>query len=845
MKRRYTAAAAMMMVLGLCASASAAFDENLNDYTLDTMIVEADAIKNKFGDTITEQSYYRTGGDVKVITREEIEKRHYTDVSEAIKRIPGVVFRNPGYRGGEYGSSEFNNTVSINGDDRVIVLVDGRRVDNPASARMGTKSYYDDWSGAGNKSTGVNIDQVINMEAVDKIEVIKGPGASVYGSDAAGGVINIITRKGGATNTGSIDLATGSWDKHKYSLSYSGSAGNDNSWHYFVSANRDMSGNTKYKDSGTGQDATFYGSKYKEDGVNLRIDKDFNDKQNLKIWYNFKQGHDGYPIAPPKMKYYNEEYWNKLMFTTMVGWLDENNKVYHKPTGWNTQWNVPPYSEWYPGYYGPTDVDCSGYTNFFQVDGAYGSYNSFKNNDLDITYTFNKENGMDSFVRIYNQTHTYSGVDEYVWGVTYDKDGNPIKLNGSTGQKDADGNNVFYDLYEKYTSMYPNGATAEELKQFMRDNLVPFPGNESAMSEWIAKTGGLKAESRWNTEKNRGIQLQLAKSVGIHDIIGNVNYGKAKVVSKSIQRDGSLKITDTKRDTISTYIQDKIHVSDKWDITPAVRYNYYKAFSITDGSAGDGKGSSHQLTPTINTQYMFDDTSSMYFSWTRIYRPIKQGDYDTKDKLYSEPLKDEKGAAYTLGFKKDLSSKTTATVNYNWTHMTNAIATLPCIDTKTGTMTTTPINAREDKKAFNLTLDHQFDDHFMMSASYAHAKNEWKAKGGWSLDPEWPFKNPSDVNTYINSLRPQNHYSLNMSYENRGLYTGLLTNWYTGNPSGFSSRQFLVLDWNLNYEITKDMNAYITVTNLTNEAYETSFHSTYGAYSMPGRCIMVGMKYKF
>lgn len=58
MKRRYTAAAAMMMVMGLCASASAAFDENLNDYTLDAMVVEADAVKNKFGDTITEQSYY-------------------------------------------------------------------------------------------------------------------------------------------------------------------------------------------------------------------------------------------------------------------------------------------------------------------------------------------------------------------------------------------------------------------------------------------------------------------------------------------------------------------------------------------------------------------------------------------------------------------------------------------------------------------------------------------------------------------------------------------------------------------------------------------------------------------
>lgn len=44
-KMQYTAAAAMMMVMGLCATANAAFDENLNDYTLDTMVVEADAAK--------------------------------------------------------------------------------------------------------------------------------------------------------------------------------------------------------------------------------------------------------------------------------------------------------------------------------------------------------------------------------------------------------------------------------------------------------------------------------------------------------------------------------------------------------------------------------------------------------------------------------------------------------------------------------------------------------------------------------------------------------------------------------------------------------------------------------
>lgn len=804
MKRRYTAAAAMMMVMGLCASASAAFDENLNDYTLDTVVVEADAVKNKFGDTITEQSYYRTGGDVKVITREEIEKRHYTDVSEAIKRIPGVVFRNPGYRGGEYGSSIYNNTVSINGDDRVIILVDGRRVDNAASTRLGS-------SGAtGNKSTGVNLDQVTNMENVDKIEVIKGPGASVYGADATGGVINIITRKGGQTNKGSIDLATGSWDKHKYAISYSGSAGSDNSFHYFVSANRDMSGDTKFKDGDTGKTGTLYGGRYKEDGVNVRIDKDFNDKQNLKIWYNYKDGKDGYPICTPRLRYFNAKDWADTAFKLTTGILDENNKIVGDPLWWNGN-KLP------------------GYINMFQVDGAFGSYNSFKNNDLDIQYTFNKENGMDSFFRVYNQTHTYTGRDVYKWA------------------KDSQGNfysNTSMVLRDEYNKLYPNGATAEQLQQFIKDHIVPFPGDEDAMKEWVKENGGVGEPNRWSIEKNRGAQLQYAKTIGQNDIIASVTYDKSKLYSKSI-RNGVTNVSHTDRTTITGYIQDKIHASDKWDITPALRYSHYKSFNTsTGGNKIDGKGASNEFTPTLNTEYMFDDTSSMYFGWTKIMRPIKQGDYTNTNTYQSVPLDDEKGNVFTLGVKKDITDKTTVAVHYDWTKMSNSIARLPVVHE--GSLVYSPVNAKEDKKSINLTLDHQFDEHFTLSASYSHMKDKWMAKDGWSLDPSWGYKNPQDVNTAINSLRPANQYALNLSYENGKLYTGLLTNWYTGcSRTAFTDKQFLVLDWNVNYEFTKDLAAYLLVNNLTNEAYQTAYSTTYGGASMPGRCIMVGMKYTF
>ncbi len=801
-KMQYTAAAAMMMVMGLCATANAAFDENLNDYTLDTMVVEADAAKNKFGDTITEQSYYRTGGDVKVITREEIEKRHYTDLTEAIKRIPGVTFQNPGYRGGEYGYQFYNNGVSINGDTRVIILVDGRRVDNGASTRVGDNTKK------GTKSTGVNLDQVTNMENVDKIEVIKGPGASVYGSDALGGVINIITRKGAADNKGSIDLATGSWDKHKYALSYSGSAGEDKSWHYFVSANRDMSGDTKYKDGSVGETGTLGGSNYKEDGVNIRVDKDFNDKQSLKVWYNFKQGRDGYPIATPNLKYWNEKDWKDIIFKAAVGQLDENNKLVGGTLSGDSR---------NPGYH-----------NLYALDGAvYGSFSKFKNNDWDIQYTFDKDNGMESFVRVYDQNHRYAHRDKYRWGIDSNK------------------------MTDAYKEAFPNGATDAQLQEWIDKNLAPFPGGDKdKIKEWLEKTGGAATEpTSWTEEKNRGVQLQVAKSVGVNDIIASVTYDKSKNFSKKIEDNGSIKESHVTRKSLQAYLQDKIHISDKWDITPSIRYAKYSSFETTnDNGTSQGKGDTHLITPVINTQYMFDDTSSMYFGWTKVFRPLKEGDYNSVDGVFKTPLEDEEGDAWTLGVRKELSDKTSVAVHYDWTRMSNAIATLPIWDDKEGKLTSTAVNAKEDKQSFNITLDHQFDEHLTLSASYSHMKDEWKAKSGWVLDPSWGYNRPDDINTAINSLRPANHYSLNLSYENGKLYTGLLTNWYTGcSDYAFTDNDFLVLDWNINYQITDDITAYALVTNLTNEAYETSYNAWNGVGSaaMPGRCFMVGMKYTF
>ena len=83
------------------------------------------------------------------------------------------------------------------------------------------------------------------------------------------------------------------------------------------------------------------------------------------------------------------------------------------------------------------------------------------------------------------------------------------------------------------------------------------------------------------------------------------------------------------RPTLSGYVQDKIFISDKWELTPSLRYVRYGAADVTyvdmdtDEYTSVHIGSAHALTPSLNTQYAFDDKTSAYLGWSHVYRPIK------------------------------------------------------------------------------------------------------------------------------------------------------------------------------------------------------------------------------
>jgi len=132
-----------------------------------------------------EQAVEDAPASITVIGQEELQKKAYRDVTDALRDVPGVVIT-----GG--GSS---SDISIRGmsSGYTMLLVDGRR-QNSRETRP--------------NSDGAGIEQgwLPPLAAIERIEVVRGPMSSLYGSDAMGGVVNIITRKVPQVWSGSVSV---------------------------------------------------------------------------------------------------------------------------------------------------------------------------------------------------------------------------------------------------------------------------------------------------------------------------------------------------------------------------------------------------------------------------------------------------------------------------------------------------------------------------------------------------------------------------------------------------------------------------------------------------------------
>ncbi|MCX9579525.1 ligand-gated channel protein [Vibrio cholerae] len=166
----------LSVTLGLMFSASAfAQDATKTD---ETMVVTAAGYA---------QVIQNAPASISVISREDLESRYYRDVTDALKSVPGVTVTG--------GGDTTDISIRGMGSNYTLILVDGKR----QTSRQ-TRPNSD--------GPGIEQGWLPPLQAIERIEVIRGPMSTLYGSDAIGGVINIITRKDQQQWSGNVQLST-------------------------------------------------------------------------------------------------------------------------------------------------------------------------------------------------------------------------------------------------------------------------------------------------------------------------------------------------------------------------------------------------------------------------------------------------------------------------------------------------------------------------------------------------------------------------------------------------------------------------------------------------------------
>lgn len=188
------------LALGLCVPipgpAQTARDLTQLDLA-DLMNVEVTSVSKR------EQKVSTAGAAIYVISQEDIGRSGATSIPDLLRMVPGIHVAQ---------INAHTWAISIRGftdkyGDKVLVMIDGRSVYTPLTS-------------------GVNWDQQdVPLEDIERIEVIRGPGGTMWGANAVNGVINIITKSARATQGGLISAAAGSQEAGRGLVQYGGQIG--------------------------------------------------------------------------------------------------------------------------------------------------------------------------------------------------------------------------------------------------------------------------------------------------------------------------------------------------------------------------------------------------------------------------------------------------------------------------------------------------------------------------------------------------------------------------------------------------------------------------------------------
>jgi iron complex outermembrane receptor protein len=174
----------------------------------DLMNIEVTSVSKK------EQKLSRTAAAIFVITQEDIRRSGATNIPDLLRIVPGLDVAQVNSSTWAISSRGFNDQFA----NKLLVLMDGRTVYSPLFSGV----FWDV--------------QQVPLAIIERIEVIRGPGAAVWGANAVNGVINIITKKAVDTQGGLISGGGGTYDQGFGTVQFGGKLGSETYYRAFMNA---------------------------------------------------------------------------------------------------------------------------------------------------------------------------------------------------------------------------------------------------------------------------------------------------------------------------------------------------------------------------------------------------------------------------------------------------------------------------------------------------------------------------------------------------------------------------------------------------------------------------------
>jgi len=499
-------------------------------FTMEEIVVIASKYPEQVLDSIA---------SVEVISQEEIEISQSENLAGIIANVGGLEVVDFGYTGGI-------KSISIRGSspEQVLIMIDGQVVNDPQTGKIDLG--------------------LIPADIIEKIEIYRGPASALYGSNALGGVINIITRQGEENKLITAGIDMGSYKTQKYAVSYQDKGENITTYltgqYYKTDGDRensqldkivfmgklsneldeqtDLDLSLRFHDYNRGlPGSTDYPSpeaiqKVRNIGLNLNWQKKEEDRDlNAVAWFSFHRlffdnpgmwGHTGPSI--------HKTYTTGFSFDSTHYNFSFNDKD-NSDSGHTLTWG---------GEVINNIIDSTDIGNHQAINGAVFIQDSWQSDEEDLKLT--------TGIR-YDYNQLFGGQFNPRVGLNY-RFVDEISFHASVSR--AYRAPTFDDLYwpeDAYTGgnpdLVPETAWAYEagIRYFnnegdMQAELNLFRKNASQLINWASDASGLWRPSNIGSARVDGIEVLLKKELNEH-ILGNVNY--TYLDAKDLDADAQLK----------------------------------------------------------------------------------------------------------------------------------------------------------------------------------------------------------------------------------------------------------------------------------------------------------------